>query len=116
MAESLKYRLADSEECSVSIEGKDGKVVEYVIRDFDGAARGEYMNALNKRFKDGLVNDWIGMEAALLTKCMYRVDTNKLVTVAEVQSLPWKILKSIFQQAEKICGVDADAESTAKKD
>lgn len=111
----------EQEDFPVTITKKDGTVKKYVIRELKGAGRNQYLTNVTKRFKtdehgNTFIQDYNGLEASLLTKCMYDAATNKPVTIEEVDNIPATFLSTIFDKAKVLTGLDKEAEAEAKND
>lgn len=111
----------DVEERPVKVKRKDGTEKNYVLRELTGRQRGQYLNGMNSRLQvsqDGKVTgikDFIGMEASLLNKCLYN-DENKLVTDNELQELPARVLRKLFEAAQVLSGLNTDSAKEVKND
>lgn len=119
----LEFNAADevSAEEEVVLTKRDGSKEEYVIRPFSCGDRNLYLTNVVKRFQpdgDGgeVIRDFVGLEAALLTKCMFHKKNNRLVTEKEVNAFPPKFASLVFARAKVVCALDEDAEETAKND
>lgn len=118
---SLEYDASaeDAEDCPVTFTHRDGKTDEYFIRSFDCAARNQYLTNVTKRLHTDsngqqFIQDYVNLEAVLLTKCLHHKATGKLVTEKEVNAFPPKFADKVFREAKKVCGLDAEAEDAAK--
>jgi hypothetical protein len=96
-----------------------------VLRELSGTQRDKYLNNLGNRArtnKDGKVvgmKDFDGMQANLLTRCLYRVNTGNPDTAfkeGEVQAFPARIQSLLFDKAKELSGMDDDAEESAGND
>ena len=108
----------------------------YVLREVDGQARDLYLNNLAGRLKGGgdttSVRDFRDMQANLLSRCIYKKVTTdnedppskstpeqleKMeeipVTIEELRTWPARIQALIFDRAQKLSGLDTEAEEEA---
>lgn len=126
--EGVEYSQADqeSEDCPVTFTKRDGTKEKFVLRNFRCEDRNRYLTNITRRFQTDasgqtLLKDYDGLEAALLTKCMYRIDpktgdVGKLVTEKEVNAFPPQFATLVFNKAKEVCGLDDKAEESAKND
>lgn len=93
----------------------DGQRKKYVIREMISAMRDDYLNAVGSRLKGDKaggqrIGDFKGLQAALLTRSMFDLETGKLVTEAFVQSLPASIQNKLFKKSKEISALGKEAE------
>ena len=111
----------------------------YILREVNGQARDLYLNNLAGRLKGGgdasHVKDFRDMQANLLSRCIYKKVTadkedppskstpdqlEKMeeipVTIEELRSWPARIQALIFDRAQKLSGLDTEAEEEAGND
>lgn len=103
---SLKFSLKTST-VPVTLEA-NGKVVDYELREMTAAARDTYLDSLGERLrvdKDGKpagIKKFEGMQADLLTRCLFSTQQNKTVSRDEVQGWPSSVVSALFKEAQKI--------------
>jgi len=112
----------DFEEVNVTIrDNKDGTEHRYVLREFDGAGRDMYLNAMGKKMrhdatgKPAGLKDYNEIQALLVCRCMFPFGEKAAVDIGWVQTLPSRKLQLIFKECQRICGLDDEAEAEAKK-
>lgn len=137
--ESMEFTL---EQVVVVVKIKDpktGNLRLFRLRELDGDSRDKYLNNLSKRVStsgDGKVSkvtNFDGLQANLLTKCLFEVEggklektddgvevitggTEKTLSLTELQVWPAKVQSRIFDKAKDISGLDEEAEKKAKND
>ena len=85
-------------------EGESTRKLE--LREMTAADRDKYLEDLSRRVRiDGSgkpagVKDFNGMQAALLTRCLYEGD--KQVPMSEIQEWPAGTVTQLFQEAQKL--------------
>jgi len=117
--ENLTFSL-DLVEQEVNITNKAGENKKYILRELTSKQKAQYLNGMKDKvtFIDGRVSgvkDFDGLEACLLTRCFYNSD-NKLVTAAELQEFPARIVKKLFEAAQTISGLNEEGAKEAKND
>lgn len=107
------FDLALSEHPVRLLDKKTKEPVDYVIREMDGRQRDAYLNGVSKRTRtsaEGVtrVVNFDGLQGDLLTRCMYRVDTDTLVKLEEVQSWPAKVQSKLFDKARELSALNKE--------
>jgi len=93
---------------SVVLDDGAGKLVDYDLREMTAEARDRYLEALDKRTVKGPDGKAIGMvryqglQADLLTCCLFRSGSQTPVTEAEVQQWPATVVGQIFDAAREL--------------
>ena len=101
----------------------DGTKQKYVIREFDGNIREDYLATVQGR---ALTNDdgevvgvesFKGMHADLICRCVFRVTESgrEAVSLDVANSWPGSVQSAIFKRCQIINGLDDEAEDRAKK-
>jgi len=130
--------IADFLSVPITLTIKDTKKF-YVLREVNGHSRDLYLNNLAGRLKGKgevtQVRDFKDMQANLLSRCIYKkVTANKEdppskstpdqleemgeipVTIEELRTWPARIQSLIFDRAQKLSGLDTEAEEEAGND
>lgn len=117
----------------------EGKKKFYVLREVNGQARDLYLNNLAGRLKGSgdtsTVRDFRDMQANLLSRCLYKkVTVDKEdppskstpeqlermeeipVSVEELRSWPARVQSLVFDRAQKLSGLDTEAEEEVGND
>lgn len=115
--ETLEFSLELAEQ-SVSLKTKDGSAKKYVLRELTAKQRGTYLNSMQNRiiFTDGKVTgikDFDGLEASLLSRCLYD-ESNKLVSMSDLEEFPGRVLKKLFEAAQLISGLNEEGVKQVK--
>lgn len=114
-----KFSLILKEE-TISIEGKDGIIQEYILRELDGDMRDNYVNLMigksktDSKGKTVGVSDVRGLESALLTRMLFKKEDNSAVPQAQIQKWPSGMRTRLYERALRLCGLDKSAEENAK--
>jgi hypothetical protein len=104
------------EEIPYEIEGEDGVVQQYVLREPESPARDAYMTQLAAKMRlDKMgrpvgLKDFTNFQADLIGKCLYKQPENTLVPVAQVQKLPPHVQTDLFKEAQRMAGLTAGAQ------
>lgn len=108
---------------TVKIANAEGVVEEYTIREMNGQQRDLHMNATGNRVRwvDGKtagIKDFNGMQADLLTRCLYGPD-GKIVTAGAIQAWPATLVSALYKRAQALNAISGkgaadDAEDEAK--
>lgn len=122
MSEPLVFDLDRIEE-SVTLKLK-GEEQKYVLRELIGKERDEYLTSLFARMKTGndgksTLNNAMGLQASLVSKALTHANGSlqgSPVDIETINSWPARIVKSLFERAKEISGLDDEAEKKAKKD
>lgn len=110
MSEAQEFSL-ELEEIPIKIKDKNGTTLEYSLRELDGFERDKYLNSLSDRIridvngKPSGVKNFDGLQASLLSKCLWDAE-GKLVPISVVQKWPARVQSSLFEQAQKLSGLD----------
>lgn len=111
----------DLQEQPVIVKRKDGTVKNYVLRELTGKQKGQYLNGMNTRLsisEDGKVTgikNFDGIETSLLCRCLYN-EEGKLVSESELQELPARVLKQLFDAAQTLSGLNKEGTDKAKNE
>ena len=98
-----------------------GELHNYSVNEMTGLERDAYLTAFNSKMRmspDGrsTMTDFKNIQALLLSKTIRDEDTNKLVEIKVIETWPARTQKALFDIAQKLSGLDAKAEETAKND
>lgn len=98
---------------------KDGEKESYVLKEMTGQQRDQYLTSLSKRVstgKDGkaTVSNFEGLQAELLTRCLFVVSTNEPAAREVIQSFPASVQSKLFEAAQSLNGLDKE-EDVEKK-
>lgn len=91
----------------VQIEGEDGQVKTYELREMKSSARDAYMDRLNSRMrfdKEGKpigLDKYEGLQADLLSNTLHD-DQGKLVPASVIQDWPASATSELFKAAQKL--------------
>jgi len=112
--DTLKFSLKLNE-ALVDIDGRQFKLKELVADERDA-----YLTKQSKRvnFVNGKVEgfkNYVGIEADLLTLCLYD-DAGNLVVAAEIQRWPSSVVSALNKAAEELSGLNKKAVVEAKND
>jgi hypothetical protein len=113
----LSLDLAEQE---ITITKKDGEGKKYVLRELTSKQKSQYLNSMRDKitFTDGKVSgvkDFDGLEACLLTRCLY-TEESKLVTTAILQEFPARVVKKLFETAQILSALNEEGVKEAKND
>lgn len=103
----------------VELEGEDGAVKNYLLKGMSGRERDGYLNDMGDRIKlgpDGKpsgLKSFEGVQANLVARCLYTAEGAK-VPQETIQDFPAETLNKLFETAQKLNGLDKDAEEAAK--
>lgn len=105
----LEFTL-DLKEIPVRLKSGEN-VKEYVLREMTGKQRDQYLTELNKRMKidstgKASLSSFDGLQAELLTRCLFEGDAS--ISKEELQSYPSNTQSKLFNEAQKLNGLDAD--------
>jgi len=117
--ENLTFSL-DLVEQEITITNKAGESKKYFLRELTSKQKAQYLNNMKDKviFVDGSVSgvkDFDGLEACLLTRCFYDGD-NKLITAAELQEYPARVVKKLFEAGQSISGLTEEGAKEVKND
>lgn len=108
------------QEQPVELKSND-KVKHCIIRELDGKHHKQYMERMAANVEIGedgkvakiLTAGVVGLEGFLLSLCLYDESGNLLPT-DEIDAFPYTVQKELFKIAQKLSGLDKDAEAEAK--
>lgn len=109
------------DEIPVVMEMEDGSERHLVLREMHGTGRDAYLQSMAGRMRTDAkgniigVKNFDGLQASLLSKCLYD-EVDELVSVKEIQAFPTKAVITLFKAAQKLNGLEQDAEDDAKND
>lgn len=95
------------EELKVVLETPEGVDKTYTLREMSGKDRDNYLTKMGDKFRYNAqgqvsgVKTFEGMHSILLERCLYD-ETDKLVSLAELQNFPSRVLSELFSAAQKI--------------
>ena len=121
MAEKTETRKYSKklEEKSICIVEVDGTEKAYTMQGLTGKQRALYLNDINEHVQiideKVTVDSFEGLEESLLCKCL-RDEKGQLVTFEALQEYPSITLSALFDDAQKLSGMDKGAKAAAKKD
>jgi hypothetical protein len=105
----------------VELEGETPRKME--LREMLASDRDKYLDGLSKRVRiDGAgkpagVKDFDGMQAALITRCLY--EGEKQVPMSEIQTWPASVVGELFEACQKLNKLNdkesEEVETEAKK-
>jgi hypothetical protein len=113
---SLRYR-----EERLVLEEPDGTEREYVLREFAGQIRDQYLNTMATKIRTGQdgkpsgMKDFSGLATDLLALCLFYAD-GTLVPRTKIQSFPSSVQMELFKLTQDICGLTAAAKEEAKNE
>lgn len=116
----IKLRIVRSTK-KVDIEDENGVIRSYTLREMTGADKGRWQTENAKRMsfdrksKVGMIKDWNGLEASLITYCLFDTSGNKVPTQTII-SWPTTVQKALFEAARKMNGLTDDEEDKEKND
>jgi hypothetical protein len=111
--DELKFETTLNE-VPVSIDGQP-----FVLREFTGRKKGQYLSTLGKRVvlndqgKVTGITNFEGMESSLLTLCLFDRE-GKAVPASTIDSYPSKMLAKLFAAAQELNGLTVEAEEKKK--
>ena len=114
----LRIRLVRKEE-QIILEDENGQEKEYTIKEMVGTEFGKWRTAMATRLKvspDGKplgVRDFKGMEASLISKCLYD-ETGQPVPERVIEAWPTAAQQELFRKCQEINGMDKDEEDDKK--
>lgn len=121
MSEVKRFSLSFKEIPIEIIDPETARPRPYILREFPGAERDAWLNALTSRVrtlpngKQGGIKNFTGMQADLISRCLFD-EENKLVSVNTIQKWPASVQIAIHEMCQKLCGLDDAAEGEAKND
>lgn len=102
----------------VDLEGEDGGVATYTLREMTGTERDQYLADMSLRTKwdkgvpKGLSN-YKGIQSSLISRCLF--DPNgRRVEDATIQKWPASVQTELFKQCQKMNGLGDDSEAGSK--
>jgi len=104
----------------VAIENEEGKEVQYELREMSAQARDRYLDRLQGRMridKDGRpagLSKYEGLQADLVSSCLYVQETGASVPQIEVQKWPSSVVAELFKEAQILNHLNE--EKSEKKD
>lgn len=104
----------------VSFKTKDG-VIKGEMRELDGTGRDEWITFVQSKAKFGPdgkpsgTKDFKGVYSFLLSRTLFKED-GKPFTEKDINSWSSSAQDKLFKASQKLSGVDAEAEETAKND
>jgi len=111
----------------VTLKDAEGNEASYVMVEMTGEVRDQYMNQMRKKTKQvgdktELV-DFTGLHSDILVACMFLVTKNekkeevrKALKIGAVQKWPSRVLKALFDKAQKLSALDDDGDDKGKKE
>ncbi len=119
MSEPTKLSLVCAEE-SIEITDKDGVDKIFTICEMTGRQLEQYLNGSRGKviMTDGKVTGmktYDGLYSNLLSKTM-RDESGKLVLMDELQVWPVRVQRFLYEKAQKVNGLDEQAEDDSKNE
>lgn len=96
----------------VEVEDENGEVQAMVLVEMTGIEKGKYLNSMGSRTKyDGNgkpvgVRDFTGLEASLISKCLYTESDNKPVPEATINKWPVSVQDVLMKVCLKMNAMD----------
>lgn len=92
---------------------------EYELREMTAAARDHYLDGLKSRVQVGTdgkfnVTKFEGMHADLLTRCLFPKANNTAVTRDVIQKWPARVVTALYEEAQKLNGLNQESKESAK--
>ncbi len=116
--DTLSLKVGRTASQPVVLENERGQEEKYELREMSAANREKYLDQLTKRLsvdssgKPRSVTKFEGMQAALLTLCLFKMenDIGTLVKEITIQSWPSSAVATLFEAAQKLndLGVNKD--------
>lgn len=104
----------------VKLRGNDGRVIEYTLRELDGADRDKFLGMMHQRMvinpQTGVptsIKSSEGIESRLIHLSLYDKD-NVRVPQKVIESWPGQVQRKLFDAAQAISGLDKESEENAK--
>lgn len=114
---SLRIKSID-----IPIEGEDGEISTYVLKELTGQQRVQYLNRFKKKTRDGIgpgsqpkIETFTGMITDLLDLCLYGPD-GILLKAEVIDKWPASMQQEIFDMAVELSGLSEKAKEEEKKD
>lgn len=116
MKEELKLSLVN-QILPVTLEGEEGEK-KYELREMTAASRDSYLTQMSSRIKIGedgkpTVKKFDGMQASLLTLCLFKKEDGKAVPEPEIQKWPSSVVSELFKQAQLLNHLSEDKDEEA---
>lgn len=91
---------------------------ECVLREMDGAVRDSFLNGQKGKVRQSTreVIDFKDLHTSLISRCLYDVGTDKLVSADEIRKFPAKVQSELYNLCIKLNGLSEKAEAEAKND
>lgn len=108
------------EELKVVLETPEGVDKTYTLREMTGKERDNYLTKMGDKFRYNSqgqvagVKTFDGMHSILLERCLYD-ENDKLVSLAELQNFPSRVLNELFAAAQKINALNQKMEGDEVK-
>lgn len=108
-------------EIPFKIKKKDGRVVEYILREMMGPALGEWQTydagrmKLNKRRIEMAPDAFKKYAATLIGLCAFELPANSPVPVKEIMGWKSSIITKLFETAQTMNGLNDEGKEQAKK-
>lgn len=104
----------------IQIEGQDGEVQNFTLRELTGEGRDDFMNIMSRKIVTTnpaapQVKDHRGTCSALLARTLYD-DKGVLVPEQTIQTWPTTMQEELFKLSVKLSALDKKAEEEAKND
>ena len=97
----------------------NGNIVAYELREMSGAQRDSYLDSLKDRVRmdatgKPTVTKFEGMQADLISRCLYLVKDNTVVDLKTVQGWPANVVTALYQEAQKLNGLNVSQAELAQ--
>jgi len=109
------------QEIPVEMEGEDGEIEKYILREMGGKMRATYVEGLASNLRFGPKGNAIGLksfkglESNLLKLTLFNPE-DKAVTVEEIDELPSSVVEALFSESQTLNGLDKQGIDDAKND
>jgi len=98
---------------------ESGEEVVYKLKELTGQQRDDFLTGMSKRVnindssEDIDIKDFNGLQASLVSKSLYD-EKNNLVPIDIVQSYPATVVSKLFEESQKLSGLDRISEEEVK--
>lgn len=107
MSSNLRFKL-QANVLPVEVEGPDGTVVEYELREMTAVTRDRYLDKLQKRMqldangRAAGIRKFEGMQADLVASCLFHKTDGRSVSEDVIQGWPASAVVSLFSAAQEL--------------
>lgn len=124
MSDEIPVFECDLQEKPIILRIK-GVDVSHVLVEMDGNNRDEFVTDFQNRIRrppgcetDRIVNHK-NLESGLIKRCLFRVEpdgSRSPLTDAEINALGYKLREKLFDECQKLSGLNPEADADAKND